>query len=261
MEDFGARAESPEAVCRQKIADCDIFIGILGHRYGSSPEGRDLSYSEWEYNQAVGEGKPTLMFLAPKDFRISADLIETDERSAKQRVFRQRIMGEKQIEYFRSHEHLATASIKAIYNLANTRGVDEEEAGSGSEVCTTLLFPFSTNLFGFDTGISVCNASAKPIGKCPKAGRCTIHFFGSSEERFAATQTSAVVEPGETLAFTLSAGNPAWLIGAAEGFQGYLVAECYFPDAHGFAFVTDGAASIPTLAAGYLAQIVSKDNP
>ena len=36
----------------------------------------------------------------------------------------------------------------------------------------------------------------------------------------------------------------------APGFQGYITASCEFREAHGFAFITDGAAD---LAQGYLA--------
>ena len=62
------------------------------------------------------------------------------------------------------------------------------------------------------------------------------------------------------MTFTLSAGNPVWSIDPTPDFQGFLVVMCEFQFAHGYAFTTDGAAGIPTLAQGYLALVLQFDN-
>jgi hypothetical protein len=64
MEDFGARATRADDFCREKVAECDLFVGIVGHLYGSCPEGSDLSYTEQEYEAAIAEEVPRLMFIA-----------------------------------------------------------------------------------------------------------------------------------------------------------------------------------------------------
>jgi hypothetical protein len=79
MEDFGARAPLTSEFCIGKVRDCDVFVGIVGQRYGSSPEGSDLSYTEIEYNAALDAGISTLMFMAPDEFPVPADLIELPE--------------------------------------------------------------------------------------------------------------------------------------------------------------------------------------
>jgi hypothetical protein len=35
MEDFGAKNDAPLSVCLAKLYECEIFVGIVGHRYGS----------------------------------------------------------------------------------------------------------------------------------------------------------------------------------------------------------------------------------
>ena len=72
-------------------------------------------------------------------------------------------------------------------------------------------------------------------------------------------ETSTIIEGGEQMTFTLSAGNPVWGLVGAPDFQGFLVIMCEFQWAHGYAFITDGAAGIPTLAQGYLALVLQYD--
>src|SRR6266436_4456776 len=68
MEDFGARDSTSEEVCRSKVADCTIFVGIVGNQYGTVDERTGKSYSELEYDIAEQLGKKRLMFVAPDDF-------------------------------------------------------------------------------------------------------------------------------------------------------------------------------------------------
>ena len=44
---------------------------------------------------------------------------------------------------------------------------------------TVLLFPFLSNLAGFDTGLAISNTSTDPFGTSPQAGTCTLNFYGN----------------------------------------------------------------------------------
>jgi hypothetical protein len=68
------------------------------------------------------------------------------------------------------------------------------------------------------------------------------------------TQTSAVIGPGEQLVFTMFGGGSQRLILPLPGFTGYMIAECNFPRARGFAFLSDLGAE--KVAAGYVAEIL-----
>jgi len=37
-----------------KVAECDLFVLIVGHLYGGYPKGSETSYTEREYNTAAG---------------------------------------------------------------------------------------------------------------------------------------------------------------------------------------------------------------
>lgn len=127
---------------------------------------------------------------------------------------------------------------------------------------TNLLFPFVTNQAGFDTGIAISNTSMAPTGftGSQQSGACTINFYGQTTGggQAPSAQTSASIPAGGQLVFTLSAGGgvlgSSSSINPAAGFQGYIIAQCNFQFAHGFAFVSDLSAT--KLAEGYLALVL-----
>jgi len=109
---------------------------------------------------------------------------------------------------------------------------------------TDLLFPFVTNINGFDTGIAIANTTTDPFGTSTQAGTCTLNFYGSGAP---SAVTTPVVATGTDYANTASTIAP--------GFQGYMIAVCNFQYAHGFAFVSDVGAR--NLAMGYLPLIMN----
>ena len=57
-EEFGAGGTSPEDILREKLDKSDVFIGLLGPRYGSpyKPPGDMRSIVEWEFDTARSRG-------------------------------------------------------------------------------------------------------------------------------------------------------------------------------------------------------------
>jgi len=121
-------------------------------------------------------------------------------------------------------------------------GVNLSCPGDPADV-TNLLFSFVTNTNGFDTGIAISNTGADPFGTVGQSGTCKVTFFGSGAP---SPFTTAPLKPGGQIGFAASVQAP--------GFQGYAIAECSFPFAHGFAFVSDLGAR--NLAMGYLPLVV-----
>ena len=78
MEHFSADPRPPLNVCLDAVRGSDVFIGILGMKYGSCPPGKRLSYTEREYSLAYVIREPVFMFLideqnariAPKHFEL-----------------------------------------------------------------------------------------------------------------------------------------------------------------------------------------------
>jgi len=154
----------------------------------------------------------------------------------------------------------AAAGGAASASLDIPRFADTSVAANVAQVtiCSTaLLFPYVTNMSGFDTGIAIANTTVDPFGTGAQAGTCTLNWYGN------ATTTS------NPAASTLGAGGvgssaviPAGVVVTAlasttvPGFQGYMIAVCQFQYAHGFAFVSDLGAR--NLAMGYLALVMNQ---
>jgi hypothetical protein len=120
------------------------------------------------------------------------------------------------------------------------------------QLCTTaLLFPYVVNAGGFDTGISIANttidnlASGGTSSVSAQNGVCTLNFYsaGTAVPPFT---TPTPINAGTLFVTTASTVSP--------GFQGYMIANCNFQDAHGFAFVSD--VGVRNFAMGYLPLIL-----
>jgi hypothetical protein len=126
-----------------------------------------------------------------------------------------------------------------------------------AQCVTNLLFPFVTNVPGWDTGLVISNTTKDPWGHPTEAGTCELNYYGDvAGGPPPPQQVSGVVPAGDYLAFGLSSGGK-FGVTATPGFQGYVIARCKFRFAHGYAFISDLGAQ--RVANGYLALILDEN--
>jgi Domain of unknown function (DUF4062)/Tetratricopeptide repeat len=97
MAYFAAREQQPSEYCRQMVSQADVFVGIVGFRYGTPVSDReDVSYTELELRIATEFGIPRLIFVLDEDAELTLPprhIIDL-EYGARQMAFRRRLRGE-----------------------------------------------------------------------------------------------------------------------------------------------------------------------
>jgi hypothetical protein len=96
MAYFTAREDKPADYCRKQMGRADVYVGIIGFRYGSPvQDDPGTSYTELEFQAATGLGLPRLVFLLDEDavLPLPQSCLSDPQYAARQDTFRKRITG------------------------------------------------------------------------------------------------------------------------------------------------------------------------
>jgi hypothetical protein len=139
MEMFSAGDEEQWKLIQRQIDDCDYYVVITAHRYGSL-DGK-ISYTEKEYNYAFSKGIPTLGFVISDKAEWSIAKSDTDtEKKKKLDSFKSKVK-KKLISYWTNKEDLyGKVSIALMKQFTTNPGVGWIKANElvGPEVLTEL---------------------------------------------------------------------------------------------------------------------------
>ncbi|MBW0010199.1 MAG: DUF4062 domain-containing protein [Pseudonocardiales bacterium] len=120
MAYFPADPRPPVQVCREAVRSADVFVGIVGFRYGSVVADRpELSYTELEFEEATKAGKPCLIFLLGEDVQGTEEMFRDINHSERQERFRNRLLGSGiTVTTVTSPEGLSEALSQALVRFA-----------------------------------------------------------------------------------------------------------------------------------------------
>lgn len=126
MEYFGARHDQPLEVCLKEVRESDILVIIIGHLYGSLVPGRDISFTEAEYQEGYRLGKPCLVYFRDENVPILPKFIESDPKKIDLlKNFKKKLQSRHTIMYFKSLVDLSAAVsvdlIRAVQAIENTK--------------------------------------------------------------------------------------------------------------------------------------------
>jgi hypothetical protein len=97
MAYFTARDSKPAQYCQDQVRTCDVFVGLVGLRYGSAVRDQPgVSYTELEFDAATEAGIPRLMFLLDSGAELPVtpgQLLDQDQGlQERQRKFRGKVL-------------------------------------------------------------------------------------------------------------------------------------------------------------------------
>src|SRR4051812_43213272 len=113
MEDYVAADQRPLDRCLADVRRSDIYVGLLGWRYGYVPAGRTRSITELEFREAVKAKKPCLLFL--QDSSVKPRAVNRDDRAHIERL--RASVGRKYLaSFFTTSDDLAAKVTAAVAN-------------------------------------------------------------------------------------------------------------------------------------------------
>lgn len=131
MEDFGSRDETPREVSLLEVGKCDIYIGIIAHRYGSGTTHK-------EYKYARSRGMYCLIYFKHDDAPVPPSFIDTNPvRARKLYAFKEDLKSNHVISTFSTPEKL-TASLQTDLHNLMTRQVSKDN-DSANKIATEVL--------------------------------------------------------------------------------------------------------------------------
>lgn len=120
MELFPATSETAWELIKRVIDDSDYYCLVIGGRYGSV-DAAGIGYTEKEYDYAVAQGKPAMVFLHKAPGSIATDNSEkTDIGKAKLEAFRAKVEDAYHCKYWNSADELGGQVSRSLINLRRT---------------------------------------------------------------------------------------------------------------------------------------------
>ena len=126
MAGFPAAGQAPARVCAERVRGCDVYIGVLGTRYGSAVRDRpEVSYTELEFDTAAEAGLDRLVFLldtGADDVGIPPSALIDREFGTRQDAFRRRVQDSGlTTQSFANPDALGQLVERSLRELADTR--------------------------------------------------------------------------------------------------------------------------------------------
>ena len=126
MADFPAADQPAAELCADRVRGCDVYVGVLGTRYGSPVTDRpEVSYTELEFDAATAAGLPRLVFLldtAAADVGIPLAQLIDHTFGPRQETFRSRVQTSGLVtQSFASPDELGRLVERSLRELAQAR--------------------------------------------------------------------------------------------------------------------------------------------
>jgi len=128
QEFFGARDQKPIETCLEEVRKSQIFILILGMRYGSIEKEKNKSFVEIEYEEAKKLDIPIFAYIIDENYQIPIVNVDRNSNAIKLDEFKKRIQNDFTVEKFTSPIDLADKVINDLLRELPKKGFPINES-------------------------------------------------------------------------------------------------------------------------------------
>lgn len=123
MEFFGARSKTPLDVSLQELADCKVYIGIIGTRYGSIDEKTGKSVVQLEYEKALENKLEIRIYLIHEEEGVATPVQGEYENVDKQNAFKDQLKHIHACSFYKNEQDLAKQIKDDVRRLIRDKGL------------------------------------------------------------------------------------------------------------------------------------------
>lgn len=129
MEYFGSKPGSPIEECLSVVRSCKVYIGIVGMRYGSVPDGDERSMTHLEYDEAQRVELPSLIYIIDEENQpLLPKYVETGTGAEKLRQFKELLKKRHVVSFFTTPDDLRARILHDVPELL--KGIGAEVSGA-----------------------------------------------------------------------------------------------------------------------------------
>jgi hypothetical protein len=107
MEKFGARKSKPLKTCLDEVSKSNVYIGIIGTRYGSIEKETGKSFTQLEYEFAVANDLEIMIYIIDDECLVPLKHVDRGDKGEKLEEFKRYLKSNHTIDTFIEESQLA----------------------------------------------------------------------------------------------------------------------------------------------------------